>query len=635
MPRRNGYDLSPSTDKATEASEPRHETDADRLEAMNVLCKHGVFKRVADLQLYHGRSNTDGQKFAVSTRYDNRFNPEGLPNLNHGVPALSTTTDPNIAKEFAEVRAKNDRYFRGKTASVAEIHRIVSNDPDAVIFDDEAMTAIAREGNEQKQAEVVAAFRRLALPASLEHAPIQLHNAPDADGRRRRIPLDYEKARQEIFPSIPRDFTKQAELLGMIRSGYGGISDSDRRRVASAMGINIPDDALSAEPTPWSVRTEEDVLDQIIKIGNSHNVVCQRPDKAIIALMNGRSAVWIDDDQDYVNRPISLSYVARWAKANHIVGATFEVDSATVQKTLMATYLFDLSKAKTPEQLQSERQERANRLGRLACALSMNSTQPNQPIEAPRSDTLMNALGNELWATPERIVNCAREVPLGVPGIGKYWETFSDVFDADAGNWEGYTLGEHTETVLRNFENTYADKLPARLLPIMRLCLVTHDIGKPVAVHNGEKSDQDRYNAWWATVFLAKAGVGQQMAELVVDMITSGKNLAAQAYVNNARSGIDYPNKAKLDELRGFCSKSLEHYGMTTITDSDANGMADLCLMLLTCDAAAYTTMGITHDAEMPGVYYDNYPSFQGSFRRPVGLTGDEVELRSADLLDH
>lgn len=627
---RNSHNLSPATEDAAEASKLRRETDVDRLEAMNVLCKHGVFKRVADLQLYHGRSNTDGQKFAVSTRYDNRFNPEGLPNLNHGVPALSTTTDPNIAREFAEVRVENDRYRRGKTASVAEIHRIVSNDPDAVIFDDEAMTAIAREGDVHKQAEVAEAFRRLALPASLEHAPIQLHNAPDADGRRRRIPLDYEKARQEIFPSIPRDFTKQAELLGMIQSSYYGIYDSDRRRVANTMGIRTPDDGPSESiSTPdW---IENDILDQIIRIGNSYNAVCQHPGRAIAALVDGKSAVSID----YANRPISLSYVARWAKANHIVGATFEVDSATVQKTLMATYLFDLSKAKTPEQLQSERRERANRLGRLACALSMNSTQPNQPIEVPRGDTLMNVLSNELWATPERVVNCAREVPLGVPGIGRYWETFSDVFDADAGNWEGYTLGEHTETVLRNFENTYADKLPAKLLPIMRLCLVTHDIGKPVAVHNGEKSDQDRYNALWATVFLAKAGVDQHMAELVVDMITAGKNLAAQAYVNNARSGMDYPNEAKLDELRDFCSKSLEHYGMTTITDSDANGMADLCLMLLTCDAAAYTTMGVTHDAEMPGVYYNNYPSFQGSFRYPVGLTGDSVELRSADLLDH
>ena len=627
---RNGHNLSLATEDAAEASELRHETDADRLEAMNALCKHGVFKRVADLQLYHGRSNTDGQKFAVSARYDNRFNPEGLPNLNHGVPALSTTTDPNIAKEFAEVRVENDRYRRGKTASVAEIHRIVSNDPDAVIFDDEAMTAIARGGDVHKQAEVTEAFRQLALPASLEHAPIQLHNAPDADGGRRRIPLDYEKARQEIFPSIPRDFTKQAELLGMIQSGYYGIYDSDRRRVANTMGIRTPDDGLSESiSTPdW---IENDVLDQIIRIGNSYNAVCQYPDRAIAALVNGESAVSID----YANRPISLSYVARWAKANHIVGATFEVDSATIQKTLMATYLFDLSKAKTPEQLQSERQERTNRLGRLACALSMNSTQSTQPVEVPHSDTLMNVLSNELWATPERIVNRAREVPLGVPGIGRYWETFGDVFDADAGNWEGYTLGEHTETVLRNFENTYADKLPARLLPIMRLCLVTHDIGKPVAVHNGEKSDQDRYNALWATVFLAKAGVAQHMAELVVDMITAGKNLAAQAYVNNARSGIDYPNEAKLDELRGFCSKSLEHYGMTTITDSDANGMADLCLVLLTCDAAAYTTTGVTHDAEMPGVYYNNYPSFQDSFRHPAGLTGDEVELRSADLLDH
>lgn len=625
----NNHSLSPTTREAAKASEPRHETDADRLEAMNVLCKHGVFKRVADLQLYHGRSNTDGATFAISARYDNRFNPDGVANINQGVSALSTTTDLNIAREFAEVRASRDQHRRGKIASKAEVHRIVSNDPDAVIFDQEMMHAIVTKSSPQERAEVRDAFRQLALPASLEYAPIQLHNMPDADGVRRRIPLDYEKTSREVFPSIPRDFTKQAESLGMIRKGYYGIGDDELQRVANAMGINIDRDALSRRNS-MSDLLERGVLEQIAQIGNSYNAVCKCPGQAIEALINGDSAVWIDDDSDYVNRPISLSYVAKWAKANHIVGAAIDVYSATLGKELTTISLFDLSKARTPEQLQSERQERANRLGRLALALTMNSA---QAIDVPRGDTLINVLSDELWATPERIINCAREVPLGVPGIGKYWETFSDVFDADAGNWEGYTLGEHTETVLRNFENTYADKLPARLLPIMRLCLVVHDIGKPIAVHNGEKRDQDRYNASWAMVFLAKAGVEQRMAELVIDMITSGKDLAAQAYVSNARSGMNRPDEAKLNKLRNFCLDSLDHYGMKTITDSDVDGMSDLCLMLLTCDAAAYTTMGVTHDANMPGVYYDNYPSFQQSFRSPTGLAGDEVELKSADLL--
>ena len=184
----DNHSLSPTTREAAKASEPRHETDADRLEAMNVLCKHGVFKRVADLQLYHGRSNTDGATFAISARYDNRFNPDGVANINQGVSALSTTTDLNIAREFAEVRASRDQHRRGKIASKAEVHRIVSNDPDAVIFDQEMMHAIVTKSSPQERAEVRDAFRQLALPASLEYAPIQLHNMPDADGVRRRIP---------------------------------------------------------------------------------------------------------------------------------------------------------------------------------------------------------------------------------------------------------------------------------------------------------------------------------------------------------------------------------------------------------------------------------------------------------------
>ena len=628
LPRNNASSLSSVSNRMVEASEPRHETDTVKMEAMNVLCEQGVFKRVADLQLYHGRSNTDGKKFAVSTSYDNRLNPDGIPNVNRGISALSTTEDFSIAEEFAKVRAMRDRYRRNKLNSVAEIHRIISNDPDAVILDWSATDrALVKE-----QTKVEGALKQLALPASLEYAPIQLW-APEGVGvHRQRILLDYGRAGREIFPAIPRDFTKQAEHLGMVLMGsYHDFSYRNLKEVADAIGINISDDALSDRCS-----MESRVLDQIARVSNSYNAVCKYPCEVIAALLNDNTSVPVtlnDDVGDIaVDVPISLTYIAKWAKANHIIGAAYGARSATIGKEITTISLFDLSKTKTPEQLQAERQERTKRLGKLACALTMQpNARQDYGIDIPYGDKLMDVLSGELWATPERIVNCARKVPLGVPGIDKYWETFGDIFDADAGNWEGYTLGEHTETVLRNFENSYADKLPAKLLPLMRLCLVAHDIGKPIAAHNKEKSNQDKYNASWAMVFLAKAGVDRQMAGIIIDMITSGKNLAAQAYVDNARKNINHPNEDKMNELRSFCQDSLERYGMKAITGSDVDGMADLCLILLTCDAAAYTTMGITHDAKALGVYYNNYPSFQKSFRRPDGLTGDDSELRSAN----
>ena len=612
------HGLSPTHKEAMAATEPRHEIDPEKQKALETLCTFGLFKRVADIQLHHGRANPDGRPFVVSNSYDNRISQAGDQNIN-AVSALSTAEDRDIAQQYAERRVR-DLYYRNRVESEAEVHRIVSNDPYAVVVN---LNWSSEAVNEAQLAEINDALSKLALPASLEYAPVKLAWQRQPNGSVKYSRNDYTKEARRLLPQLPKDFSDVSDR--------GWISTELKMGdVANIFGIETPSFSDSEQSTS---RIAKYILGDMARVSNSRKLVMQYPGMALNLIMSRKDQVKTDDDRVI---PLSLQYIANWASQNHIIGLQAGVSGASIGRNFDATYLLDLNKTKTPEQLEAEQRHCARRLGRLAYSLAMEpGRSPAEAIGVPGGG-LMDVLTDEMWVSPERIIAEASEVPLGIPGINKYWESFGDVFDADAGNWEGFTLGEHTETVLRNFENTYANQLPAKLLPIMRLSLLVHDIGKPVANYNNERAKQDEYNRQWAMVFLARAGINARIAELVVNMITDGKRLAERAYTDNARCGIDHPDINQLDNLRDFCFIQLQRYGLGNITDGDIDGLAELCLILQTCDSAAYTTMGVTHDSDNPGLYYRNYPSFEESFVSPVNMSREGARLKSApDLRNH
>lgn len=76
---------------------------------------------------------------------------------------------------------------------------------------------------------------------------------------------------------------------------------------------------------------------------------------------------------------------------------------------------------------------------------------------------------------------------------------YADLYSADAGVWEGYTIKEHTLMVFDNFEEqfliykqlySYDQLYSFDYWVFLKLLLVLHDIGKPIAIKNGNKKDQ-------------------------------------------------------------------------------------------------------------------------------------------------
>lgn len=78
----------------------------------------------------------------------------------------------------------------------------------------------------------------------------------------------------------------------------------------------------------------------------------------------------------------------------------------------------------------------------------------------------------------------------------------SELFIADAGVWEGYSIQEHTLLVYQVFAEqfnvynqfyNFSPNREVRFWPLMKILIALHDIGKPIAIKNGDKSEQHKY----------------------------------------------------------------------------------------------------------------------------------------------
>lgn len=298
-------------------------------------------------------------------------------------------------------------------------------------------------------------------------------------------------------------------------------------------------------------------------------------------------------NSENIECPLNHMSIANWLSNNHIVGAKFPVWSATLDENIENFSLFDLNKINSQKEIDQQRAriaQKYNGLDRLFSGLTNNKT-----------------LTQRLLASPKDIVNTAKDV-----------KDFQHTFDADAGNWERFTLGEHTETVLRVFNDTYAHTFPERLLPFMNLCLLVHDIGKAEAIKHNEKPRQKEYTHHYANIFLENFGVDNNVKDVILGVIGTGQTYTTDYYVNK--------NTTAKTQLQQYCKDLLvQNYG-NQVTNDDVSALDDICSILQTCDSAAYTDYAVTRSTSH-GTHHYNYPSFNSTFEKNSGLNGRIVEF--------
>lgn len=155
----------------------------------------------------------------------------------------------------------------------------------------------------------------------------------------------------------------------------------------------------------------------------------------------------------------------------------------------------------------------------------------------------------------------------------------------------------------------------------MRLAILVHDLGKPLAVPRHEKHKQKEYNAFYAKSFLNTIGIDPRVRDFLTAIITDGADLAfnVQKQPQN-KSAQTAMNMYAEDVVKRYLQKN-------EVTESEKGAFIEMCKMFQLCDGGAYTSMAITR---REGVgRFRNAPSFNKSFQPPTGLGKHDIKYKT------
>lgn len=349
----------------------------------------------------------------------------------------------------------------------------------------------------------------------------------------------------------------------------------------------------------------KDALDEIIKaeqlddetarhVAASYNtkiLLDRSPSYAVRQFTKNTNTVEIEKDKC----PINPEVIATWCDINHVVGEVCKVWSATLSRDIGETHLlFDISRINTAEKVKNDKAE-TEKAFRGLCDL-FDHLHPDKAA----------TLNKQLSQSPKALIQWAASV-----------KGFKENFAADAGVWEGFTVGEHTETALRAFEDTYRYRVPDQIVPIANLCLLVHDIGKGEAVKNNDKSNQKEYNVGYAATFMNRLNIDPRFAEIVTAVIGDGQDFTSQYFLRGDKDAIT--------NAREHFKKTLEWNRLST-DNNEVSGLMRLSKIVQNCDSASYTDMAITVTDDK--LAYRNAPMFNKSFAPAVGLTKRTADLK-------
>ncbi len=167
--------------------------------------------------------------------------------------------------------------------------------------------------------------------------------------------------------------------------------------------------------------------------------------------------------------------------------------------------------------------------------------------------------------------------------IGLLSNQFASEYDSQVDVSERYDLRTHTLMVLRQFEKYFSRELPQGIdKNFFRLVLALHDIGKPKAVKEGDKTLQHKYNGEIIADFLEKTGYSEQEIKLAAEIVSAdpiGK------LVKNKNINRSY------DEIMAISART----GVSPLT------IFATILVLYKSDASSYPSLASVFELESSG----------------------------------
>lgn len=510
--------------------------------ALNKLIHYGVLVPYGSLELYHGRAG-DGEEWKVDPWYDNSKNNTGNNNINV-VSALSTG-GYDVARDFAFSRMK-------KTGGAPDVYRILTKTDNCYIYNKNIEFL---DFNEKQRQEISNSL------AVLGDMPIDVLD-----------PVDFQY--RDSYASVKAfvDRYQASTLKG------GMISYDDMRQLHISY--------LEKYGRVPSVGLFEQIAGSL----NAKFLFARDPHLLMGRFIfetdptTRRCVSYLNEKQELTLFPINQNYIASWLGANNIIGVMRDVNSATLNRPITPTYIFDKTQIETEDQQKERLQKNEIDFGGVSRLLEgcIGSSKINEFL-----------MGSSTIETME-FFNKNADV--------------KSLLKKDAGLWEGFSIGEHTETVMRVFENTFENELPKELLPFMKLVILSHDLGKGLSK---DKKEQKMFTEKVCISMYNKLKIPQNIQNLLLFIIGDSQNYTTEYYVKK-NVIAEYMLKQAVDaKLKECFNKS----------SSDViDGVVSLCKMLQTCDSGAYTRYGVTRDKKT-GIYYRNgNDGFTKGFKPPADL---------------
>ena len=375
----------------------------------------------------------------------------------------------------------------------------------------------------------------------------------------------------EAAEAVPFDFEdrgridKLAGILGVESDDYIPVSDLEINQMAR--DIEVP---------PAS-------LDRLLSAHNSRLFLAENPAEAAYQALSFSGGFNLAD-QAGRRIPCSTDYVRSALDSLGVVGVIDRGDPAGTEVGSDVIHLFNAGSVDKKEAVEAQRQTVATQMESVDQALA-SSFEANSP--------LLDLLNHNPHASPEAIVGSAKTVP-----------GFAEIFASDTGVWEGYTLAEHSETVLRNYDQSFAEDLPTSSQKLAKLALLTHDIGKPVAEAQAPRDKQVEHdsNLHYSRQFLERIGVDDRAIAYIHGLYDASKDYA-KAYLS--------ANQSAFNAVRDKGGLVLAEIGIEPTAEA-IEGFLEATSVLFACDGGAYTSAATTRLPD--GTHYRNADTFNSSF---------------------
>ena len=562
-----------------------------RQQAIDELRRLGVLIPFDDnLKLYHGRATKEDEgEWKVETNYkksdiDLHFNVYSVP--------MFSVAAVEIASSYAIARTgkANENYVEKAMLSGEikkndnnvykpfhpRVHRIISKYPNVNIINQEL-------GNIPPKGKKIyyAALKKLADISPTSVVPVDFKDREDAALICKILNATKQKMSKDLVGVIEDEMVAVAKAVFEKQTGH----------------------------TP-----NEKLFDDLVCVINTFNFLSHNPMDILNLYIANKTDVEFKDGRKKKKCPISQQAIRCYLDENNIIGSKCSISSNVIlsknnEFDVYFLYFLEKNKFNTETALLSERAEAHSMYFRIVARM--------KNLEFEIAKKLFDDNSVEILDKNDEV-----EFMKSMRSIGK----MDEYMKAKAGVWEGYTVGEHTEAVLRIYNKYFADEMPENMQKIMRLAIFIHDLEKGIAGKDASPEVKQKERKEALSNLYANLGVSEYIARIAEFIAIDSQKFTTEYYIHK-------DNEVMYDfnhDCGNIISWSLNVSSQKPLRDA----ILRCCVIMQTCDSASYTSKwGIIRDEKTDTYYRGGNDKWNESFEpdadKPILIAPKENILDS------